>query len=162
VAADFDHEVAVLNLARVPRGPADGKLVYQGARSSAVLTVRAGRNAFLALYAYDHAGNMSPAARRTIAAVPVSPLHPASGTVVPAAPLLTWKAKASTAYYNVQLFHKGRRVLVDWPTRPSYRIPSAKLEPGTYVWFVWPAFRHKGAATTFGTLIGRATFIYRV
>jgi hypothetical protein len=162
VAADFDHVVAVLNLARVPRGPADGKLVYQGARSSAVLTVRAGRNAFLALYAYDHAGNMSPAARRTIAAVPVSPLHPASGTVVPAPPLLTWKAKASTAYYNVQLFHKGRRVLVDWPTRPSYRIPSARLEPGTYVWFVWPAFRHNGAATTFGTLIGRATFIYRV
>lgn len=118
-------------------------------------TVRARRKAFLALYASD------------VAAVPVSPLHPASGIVVPAALLLTCKAKGSTAYDNVQLFHKGRRILVDWPTRPSYRISSAKLavvqlEPGTYVWFVWPAFRHKGAATTFGTLIGRAMFIYRV
>ncbi len=92
----------------------------------------------------------------------VSPLHPASGTVVPAAPRLICKAKGSTAYDNAQLFHKGRRSLVDWPTRPSYRISSAKLEPGTYVWFVWPAFGHKGAATTFGTLIGRAMVIYRV
>ena len=160
-AADFDHVVAVLNAARVPRGPADGAIVYRGARSSAALTVRAGHTAFLALYAYDHAGNVSPPIRHTIAAATVSPLRPVSGTVVPAAPLLTWKARGSTVYYNVQLFHNGRRILVDWPTRPSYRIPSAKLEPGTYVWFVWPAFRHKGAATTFGPLIGRATFVYR-
>ena len=62
----------------------------------------------------------------------------------------------------MQLFHNGKRVLVDWPTRASYRIPSAKLEPGVYVWFVWPAVRHLGAAPTFGPLIGRATFVYRV
>ena len=61
----------------------------------------------------------------------------------------------------MQLFRKGRRVLVDWPSRPSYRIPAGKLVPGTYVWYVWPAVRHKGAAPTFGKLIGRATFIVR-
>jgi hypothetical protein len=76
-------------------------------------------------------------------------------------PLLRWKARRGTTYYNVQLFHKGRRVLVDWPSRASYRIPAGKLAPGTYVWYVWPAVQHKGASPTFGKLIGRATFTVR-
>jgi hypothetical protein len=161
VAADFDRVVAVLNLKRTPRGPADGSVIYHGTHTSARLKLRAGHKGWVALFAYDHAGNVSRAARKTISLAALSRLQPATGTVVPAAPLLSWKPKPGIAYYNVQLFHNGKRVLVDWPTRASYRIPSAKLEPGTYVWFVWPAVKHKGAAPTFGALIGRATFIYK-
>jgi hypothetical protein len=160
VAADFDRVVAVLNLKRAPRGPADGGVIYHGTHTSAGLKLHAGQKGYLALFAFDHAGNVSPAARKTISLASLAPLRPVTGTVVPAAPLLSWKPKTGTAYYNVQLFHNGKRVLVDWPTRASYRIPSAKLEPGTYVWFVWPAVKHKGAAPTFGPLIGRATFVY--
>jgi hypothetical protein len=160
-AADFDRVVAVLNLARPPHGPRDGAVVYTGARASATLELRLGQKGRLALFAYDHAGNVSPPARRTISLAPLSALRPVTGTVVATAPRLSWKPKKGTAYYNVQLFHNGKRVLVDWPSRASYRIPSARLEPGTYVWFVWPAVRHKGAAPTFGALIGRATFVYR-
>jgi hypothetical protein len=162
VAADFDRVVAVLNLKHAPRGPIDGGVIYHGTGTSARLELRTGQRGYLALFAYDHAGNVSLPARRTISPAAFGPLRPVSGSVVPAAPLLTWKAKAGTAYYNVQVFHNGRRVLVDWPSQASYRIPSAKLEPGTYVWFVWPAVKHKGAAPTFGALIGRATFVYRV
>ena len=160
-AADFDRVVAVLNLERSPRGPGDGGVIYHGTHSSAGLKLRIGQKGYLALFAYDHAGNVSPPARHTISLAALSPLRPPAGTVVPTAPLLTWKAKRGTSYYNVQLFHKGKRILVDWPSRASYRIPSAKLEPGTYVWFVWPAVRHKGAAPTFGALIGRSTFVYK-
>jgi hypothetical protein len=162
VAADFDRVVAVLNLKRAPHGPSDGAVIYHGTNASAGFSLRTGQRGYLALFAYDHAGNVSAPARRTISPAALSPLRPVSGSVVAAAPLLTWKAKAGTAYYNVQVFHNGRRVLADWPAQASYRIPSAKLEHGTYVWFVWPAVRHKGAAPTFGALIGRATFVYKI
>jgi hypothetical protein len=79
---------------------------------------------------------------------------------VNAAPLLTWTAKEGTVYYNVQVFRDGKRVLVGWPSQPSYQLPANALAHGTYTWFVWPAVKHKGATPTFGDLIGRATFFY--
>ena len=160
-APDLDRVVAVLNLARAPRGPADGRVIYQGLQTSVALGLRAGQRGQVALFAYDHSGNVSPPARLAVSLAPLIPLRPLTGSVVARAPLLTWKAHAGTDYYNVQLFRKGRRVLVDWPSRPSYRIPAGTLVPGTYVWYVWPAVQHKGAAPTFGKLIGRATFIVR-
>ena len=48
-----------------------------------------------------------------------------------------------------------------WPSHPFYRLPAGKLRPGTYVWWVWPAMRHKGAAPTFGELIGRSMFVVK-
>jgi hypothetical protein len=88
-------------------------------------------------------------------------LRPLSGSVLRAAPRLTWKPKARAAYYNVQVFRNGKRVLLGWPAHPFYRLGSHKLVPGTYVWFVWPAIKHKHAGPRFGDLIGRATFVYK-
>jgi hypothetical protein len=65
-----------------------------------------------------------------------------------------------SAYYNLQLFRNGKRVLVVWPSQPSYQIPAGALTPGNYVWYVWPALRRGAAAPTFASLIGRATFTY--
>jgi hypothetical protein len=161
VAPDLDRVVAVLNLRRAPRGPGDGRTLYRGLRPWAGFRLHAGGHGYVALFAYDHGGNVSRPARLEVSLASLIPLRPLTGSVVPAAPLLSWKPEPGTAYYNVQLFHNGKRVLVDWPSRPSYRIPSGKLEPGTYVWYVWPAIRHKGAIPTFGTLIGRATFVFR-
>ena len=78
-----------------------------------------------------------------------------------ATPLLTWKPFKGTTYYNVQLFVNGKRVLVGWPTKASFRIPAGKLQPGTYVWYVWPAVSGKKGTAKFGKLIGRATFRYK-
>ena len=158
-ADDLDRIVVVLNLRRAPVGPADGRRVYRGLGSSASLELGVGQTGYLALFAYDHGGNVSPPARRVVSLAPLVPLRPLTGTVVTSAPRLTWTARKGTAYYNVQLFHNGKRVLIGWPSTASFTVPAGKLEPGTYVWFVWPAVRHAGSDPTFGDLIGRATFV---
>ena len=159
-AADLARVVVVLNLKRLPRTPTDGVQVYKGLGTSTVLRLRAGSTGYVALYAYDHGDNVSPAARKVVSLAPLIPLRPTSGSSLAAPPRLTWKSQAATAYYNVQLFHNGSRVLTGWPTHPSFRIPAGKLEPGTYVWFVWPAVKHGRKTPAFGKLIGRATFVY--
>ena len=114
----------------------------------------------MAVFAYDGNGNVSPPARRKISLASLIPLRPVTGSVVKEPPLLTWKGQDGVVYYNVQIFRNGKRVIVGWPSHASYRVPLGTLEPGTYVWFVWPAEKHEGATPTFGKLIGRATFEY--
>jgi hypothetical protein len=162
-APDLDRVVLVLNLKRPPSQAADGKAIYKGLGTSTKVKLRAGQTAYLALYAYDHSGNVSPKPARTVVKLAsLIPLRPLTGSVVrSSSPLLSWKAELGSAYYNVQVFVNGKRVLVGWPSAASFRIPSGKLQPGTYVWYVWPAIKHSGAAPTFGKLIGRATFKYK-
>jgi hypothetical protein len=159
-ADDLDRVVVVLNLRRQPRGPADGTVVYTGLRPSATFKLRAGLSGYVALFAVDSSGNASDPARRTVSLASLIPLRPLTGSKVNAAPRLTWEAKDGTAYYNVQVFRDGKRILTDWPSTASIRLPARLLEPGTYTWFVWPALKGKGSAATFGDLIGRATFVY--
>ena len=162
-APDLDRVVVVLNLKHAPTEPADGRAIYKGLGTSAKVKLRAGQTGYLALFAYDHSGNVSlKPARHVVRLAKLIPLRPLTGSVVrSASPTLTWKAKKGTAYYNVQVFMNGKRVLVGWPSKASYKIPAGKLVPGTYVWFVWPAVKHKGKTPTFGKRIGRATFTYK-
>jgi hypothetical protein len=161
-APDLDRIVVVLNLKRPPVGPADGKTVYHGLGSGAKLKLQPGQNGYVAIYAFDHSGNYSPKpVRKLITLASLISLRPLSGSVVrTTSPQLTWKARNGSTYYNIQVFRNGKRLLVAWPSEPSYRIAAGKLKPGTYVWFVWPAVQHTGSAPTFGKLIGRATFTY--
>jgi hypothetical protein len=162
-AADLARTVVVLNLKHAPKSPADGKAIYKGLGTSAKVTLRAGQNGYFALYSYDQSENVSLVPARTVIKLAaLIPLRPLNGSFVRiASPRLTWKALKGTAYYNVQLFLNGRRVLVGWPTTATYKIPAGKLKPGTYVWYVWPAHTGKGGAASFGKLIGRATFHYK-
>ena len=159
-AADLARVALVVNRRHPPRSPADGRVVYRGKGRSAVLTLRAGQIGHFALYAVDHSGNVSAATRRRVSLVALLPLRPLSGSSLRTAPLLTWERKQGAAYYNLQVFRNGKRVLIAWPSRPSYRLPAAKLQKGTYVWFVWPALRAASASPKFANLIGRATFVY--
>lgn len=159
-ADDLDHVVVVLNLKHQPRSRTDGTVVYSGLRASAPFKLKAGTAGYLALFAFDRTGNISSPARRTVSLASLIPLRPLTGSKVESAPRLTWKAKDGTAYYNVQVFRDGKRVLTDWPAQASLRLPANLLEPGTYTWFVWPALKGKGSGATFGELIGRATFVY--
>ena len=159
-ASDLARVVVILNLKRAPRSAADGSLVYSGLRTSTAFKLRPGTSGYVALYAYDRSGNVSRPARRTVSLAALIPLRPLTGSRVTSAPRLTWKATEGTAYYNVQVFRNGRRIVVGWPSQASYRLPAHLLEPGIYTWFVWPAIKHPGAAPTFGDLIGRATFVY--
>jgi hypothetical protein len=159
-AGDLDRVVVVLNLKRQPRGKRDGTVLYSGLRPSTTFKLRAGLSGYVALYAVDRSGNASRPARRTVSLASLIPLRPLTGSKVVEAPRLTWKAKDGTAYYNVQIFRDGKRILTDWPSAASLRLPAKLLEPGTYTWFVWPALKGKRSAATFGDLIGRATFVY--
>jgi len=159
-ADDLDRVVVVLNLKRQPRGKGDGTVLYSGLRPSTTFKLRAGLSGYVALFAVDRSGNASSPARRTVSLASLIPLRPLTGSKVVEAPRLTWKAKDGTAYYNVQVFRDGRRILTDWPSTASFRLPENLLEPGTYTWFVWPALKGKGSSATFGDLIGRATFVY--
>ena len=160
-ASDLDRVVVVLNLKHAPRSPRDGRVVNRGMKTSVAFKLRPRAKAHVALYAYDHSGNVSRAARRIVKLASLIPTRPLSGSVVRKAPRLRWKARKHAAYYNLQLFRNGKRVLLRWPDHPFYRLPARKLRPGTYVWFVWPAVRHVGAAPTFGGLIGRSTFVVK-
>ena len=125
-----------------------------------MLTLSAGQTAHLALYAIDRSGNISSASRTTVSLAALLPMRPLSGSSVHTAPLLRWEPRDGVEYYNLQVFQRGKRVLVAWPRSPSYRFPADKLQPGTYVWFVWPALGRFHSTPQFGTLIGRATFAY--
>jgi hypothetical protein len=162
-ATDLARIVVVLNLKHAPKSPSDGKAVYKGLGTSAKVKLRPGQNGYFALYSYDHSENVSlKPARIVVKLASLIPLRPLNGSLVrTATPLLTWKPFKGTKYYNVQLFVNGKRVLVGWPTKASYKIPAGKLQPGTYVWYVWPALRGKKGAASFGKLIGRATFRYK-
>jgi hypothetical protein len=158
---DLASVLVVLNLNRAPKRPADGIKVYRGLGTSTKVTLRPGQTGHLALYSYSKAGNVSLPARTKVSLASLIPLRPLSGSVLHTVPVLTWKAKQGSAYYNLQLYRKGKRVLVVWPSHPSYHIPTGALKPGTYVWYVWPAVRSGGATPTFASLIGRATFTYK-
>ena len=160
-ASDLARIVVVLNRERPPRTPADGKIVYKGLGTSTSLRLTIGDTGYVALYAYSRGGNYSLPARKVVSLAPLIPLRPTTGSSVRTAPRLTWKAQGRTAYYNVQVFRNGSRVLTGWPSKPAFSIPRGKLRPGTYVWFVWPAVRHPGKPATFGRLIGRATFVLK-
>jgi hypothetical protein len=161
IAQDLERVDVVMNAQRPPRDPSDGMVVYRGLGSSVVLTLHAGQKRYLAVFARDSRGQVSAPARRIVSLASLVPLRPISGSSVGAAPMLTWKPMKGASYYNVQVFRNGKRVLVAWPSRPSYRIPAGMLSPGTYVWFVWPALGATRVNPRFGGLIGRAIFITR-
>jgi hypothetical protein len=122
--------------------------------------------------AIDAAGNVdaTPAVHRwTIGAVrrtakATSALtSPQAGARLKAPPLLRWRPVARASYYNVQLFRGRVKVLSRWPTHPSLRLRwrwtylgrQRKLVPGTYRWYVWPAY----SRNRYGRLLGQSTFV---
>ena len=160
IASGLERVDVVMNSRRPPRDATDGTVVYRGRGTSIVVQMRAGQTRYLALFASDAGGNVSAVARRVVSLASLVPLRPISGSSVSEAPLLTWKPTKGASYYNLQLFRNGRRVLIAWPSRPSFRVPAPVLSPGTYVWFVWPALEARHATPRFADLIGRATFNY--
>ncbi|HEX7254568.1 MAG TPA: hypothetical protein VF236_01440 [Gaiellaceae bacterium] len=92
-------------------------------------------------------------------------LSPTPAAQVAGPTILSWAPVKKASYYNVQLI-RGGKVLSAWPVRPSYRLRRTwsyegrrhRLRPGTYRWYVWPAYRKKGRVT-FGRMLGSSTFV---
>jgi hypothetical protein len=92
--------------------------------------------------------------------------RPAMGARVSAPPLLAWRAVPKATYYNVQLYHEGRKILTVWPSRPSFLVKRSwtykgrtyRLAPGRYRWYVWPGLGPR-SANRYGKLIGTRYFV---
>jgi hypothetical protein len=73
---------------------------------------------------------------------------------VSASPILRWKAVPGAAYYHVQLFRGGKRILAAWPSprqlalRPAWSWGGRhyRLDRGTYRWYVWAGTGPRSAA----------------
>ena len=142
-AADF----VSTQLVRTPGlGSAKRSVVYKGSGASfADRSVRNGRRYRYELIVGDAAGNLSS---RVVTAMPRPPLYrPEPGQRVRAPLTLAWEAASGARFYNVQLLRNGVKVLSAWPRLATLRVRAAwryagkarRLEPGRYVWYVWPA-----------------------
>ena len=144
-----------VSVERARRGEAAAETVFRGAGASFADTgIEDGAEYVYTLQAYDEAGNSS--ARVAVRALPKVlvlrklPYVPRVADV----PILRWRADRRATYYHAQLFHRGRRVLASWPTRPELELRPTwswggrrhRLEPGTYRWYVWAGVGRRAAA----------------
>ena len=92
-------------------------------------------------------------------------LSPAFGAELGTPPLVDWRSVADAAYYNVQVWRNGRKILSVWPLRSryqmrwrwTYRGRSYALTTGGYHVYVWPGFGSKASAD-YGRLLGWTSF----
>ena len=162
--SDFDH-VAVFVATKRSAPPTT--LVYSG--GSQAYTDKRFKNGQYYRYlivSYDHARNAAGGTRMT---VPPSVLlkGPGDGQVVHRPPLLRWTPVRGAAFYNVQLYFRGQKVLSTWPARARQQLTRRwtygrrlSLKKGLYAWYVWPGFGPR-AKSHYGQLLGLGSFIVR-
>jgi hypothetical protein len=165
---DFDHVRVLIATARKGSKAVPRKVVYSG-RGTQYTTKRFKNDVYhrYRILSYDHRGNRSRGVDVVVAPNALLRL-PKAGAVVHAPPRLVWAGVAKAAFYNVQIYFRGRKVLSLWPNRAavglkkrwSYSGRTIRLKKGTYSWFVWPAFNSRQKAR-YGRLLGMSTFRVR-
>ncbi len=160
---DFDH----VEIVRSGGGSGASALVYRG--GAEIFRDRRLVNGFAYRYrvvTVDGAGNRSVGNFVTVRPHAPVIVAPAAGTRVARPPLLAWSPDARAAYYNVQLFRQGQRVLSVWPRRSRLQLPrewtfsgrSYRLSPGLYRWYVWPGVGAPREAR-YGTVLVQSSFV---
>jgi hypothetical protein len=130
--------------------------IFRGIRGTSFkdTSIQNGREYVYTLTARDVAGNVSR--RVSLLALPKVltleklPYVPR----VAVSPILRWKAAPGAAYYHVQLFRGGKRILAAWPSGPQLALRPAwswaghryRLDRGTYRWYVWAGTGRRSAA----------------
>lgn len=165
---DFDHVRVLIATARKGSKAVPRKVVYSG-RGTQYTTKRFKNDVYhrYRILSYDHRGNRSRGVDVVVAPSALLRL-PKAGAVVHAPPRLVWAGVAKAAFYNVQIYFSGRKVLSLWPNKAavglkkrwSYSGRTFRLKKGTYSWFVWPAFNSRQKAR-YGRLLGMSTFRVR-
>ena len=108
---------------------------------------------------------MAPAACSVRVLALLALVAPTAGALLSAAPVLRWRPVAKTAYYNVQLFRGGKKILSAWPAAPSLRLAwrwkysgaTYRLDAATYRWYVWAGIGARSAGR-YGALLGESGF----
>jgi hypothetical protein len=140
-------------------------VVYQGTASSFV------DRSVLNGVKYVYVVVAADAARHTdsekVEALPKGPLRaPAEKESVRRPPLLRWVPVRKAAFYNIQVFRNGRKILSAWPVKTRLQLRKTwkwngrrrALVPGTYRWFVWPAYKRK-QGIRYGRPLGFSDFV---
>jgi hypothetical protein len=177
VAVRARSHKAVLSWKRLPpwelvtirRSPGRAKArettVYRGHGKS--FTDRSVRNGVTYRYVVVASDAASNTATKTVKAVPKGPLRaPAEEARVTAPPLLQWVKVRRAAFYNVQLFRNGKKILSAWPAASRLQLRRTwawnrrrhTLAPATYRWFVWPAYK-RGGKIRYGKPLGHSDFV---
>jgi hypothetical protein len=143
--------------------------IFRGRRGQSFTdtSIRNGREYIYVLTARDGAGNVSRRIKLlalpkvlTLEKLPYLPR-------VFVSPILRWKAASGAAYYHVQLFRGGKRILAAWPRGPGLALRSAwswggdryRLDRGTYRWYVWAGFGRRASSQY--KRLGTAAFAVR-
>ena len=143
----------IIRTPRRGKGPAQTFKSLRG-DSFTDTSIQNGREYVYTLFSRDSAGNHSK--RVSLLALPKVltleklPYVPR----VAVAPILRWKAVPGAAYYHVQLFSGGKRILATWPSGPQLALRPAwswagsryRLDRGTYRWYVWAGTGPRSAA----------------
>jgi hypothetical protein len=103
---------------------------------------------------FDQAGNDK--AVKSLGTPASALIAPRASAHVHAGTVLRWRAVKNASYYNVQLWLRGKKVLTTWPAGTSLRLP--RLQPGPYLWLVWPGIGER-SSHTYGPLLGKSTFV---
>jgi hypothetical protein len=160
---------------RVTRQPG-----HRGRRSSVIHTgrgatvldrgLRPGRRYVYVLEAVDPAGNRSQRSISIVAGAAVRDLlvAPRRGVVVKRPPVLRWQRVRPARFYHVQIFRRGRLVLLAWPSQPRLALKrrwraegrTHRLSRGTYTWFVWAGYGSR-FEPRYGRVLGRRSFVVR-
>jgi hypothetical protein len=161
-------DVASTQLIRTP-GLKNAKpaVVYTGKAAAFVdKAVRPGVSYRYQVVVGDAAGNLS--GRVVTARLTEALYRPAAGARVRGPVQLAWQQKAGTTFYNLQLYRNGVKIMSVWPRRAGFVVPRSwryggktyALQPGRYVWYVWPA-KGTRAQPQFGRVLGRSSFVVR-
>jgi hypothetical protein len=153
-------------ITRAARGSRSKQLVFKGAAATFTdKKIRAGLEYRYFAQTYDQAGNASKTL--SILALPkVVTLRKVGYTPQTTGnPVLQWTKVRGAAYYHVQLFRRGKRILAAWPLdrklglRTTWRWSGRRyrLSPGAYRWYVWAGFGPRAKARY--KLLGNAIFI---
>jgi hypothetical protein len=159
-----DSSVTVTRMA-TKKGGAD-KTVYHGTGGTFTDTnLTNGLRYRYSVSVVDQAGNTADAGAM---ATPLALSAPGRGTKLTRPPNLTWAPVAGASYYNVQLFHAGKKILSTWPVTTSFKLPRSwtfggkthKLVAGSYRWYVWPGYGPR-SASKYGKRLGGSVFVIR-
>jgi hypothetical protein len=161
-------DVVRVEIVRAPGiNGAKSTTVYQGNGAAFVdRTVKPGVGYRYLVSVADLAGNVAQKAVTT--SKPSALLGPAPGAVVRKPPVLRWQPVKGAAFYNVQLYRNGVKVLSTWPNKAALKLGRTwlyagkrqRLLPGTYRWYVWGAKGTK-AKPVYGRALGTSTFVVK-
>jgi hypothetical protein len=160
-----------VRLSEVVRSPAPhgarGAALYRGSKfEMRDRHIRPGAKYDYTVTVWDKAANR---VTKTVPATGTGPLtSPVPAAHVKSPPRLTWTPVWRADFYNVQIFHHGRKVMSVWPTHTHLALPWTwrfrgrrhSLTSGIYFWYVWPGYRGD-SGIRYGHLLGASTFVVR-